>query len=61
MIAGLNTLGNAHHHIRDLQQQGIIVTEGVESRQMAADGLTKILRTDAFNQFLSLIGLTGRD
>ena len=49
------------HHIRDLQQQGIIITKGVESKQMAADGLTKILRTDAFNQFLSLIGMMGRD
>ena len=49
------------HHIRDLQQQGVIITKGVESKQMAADGLTKILRTDAFNQFLSLIGLMGRD
>ena len=49
------------HHIRDLQQQGIIVTKSVESKQMAADGLTKILRTDAFNQFLSLIGMMGRD
>ena len=49
------------HHIQDLQQQGIIITKGIESRQMAADGLTKILRTDAFNQFLSLIGMMGRD
>ena len=48
------------HHIRDLQQQGIIVTKGVESKQMAADGLTKILRTDAFNQFLSLIAMGSR-
>ena len=49
------------HHIRDLQQQGVIITKGVKSKQMAADGLTKILQTDAFNQFLSLIGLMGRD
>ena len=48
------------HHIRDLQQQGVIVTKGVESKQMAADGLTKILRTDTFNQFLSLIALGSR-
>ena len=49
------------HHIQDLQQQGIIVTKGVKSKQMAADGLTKILQTDTFNQFLSLIGMMGRD
>ena len=49
------------HHICNLQQQGIIITKGVESKQMAVDGLTKILQTDAFNQFLSLIGLMGRD
>ena len=45
------------HHIRDLQQQGIIITKSIESKQMAADGLTKILWTDAFNQFLSLIAM----
>ena len=49
------------HHIHNLQQQGIIITKGVESKQMAADGLTKILQIDAFSQFLSLLGLTGRD
>ena len=49
------------HHIQDLQQQGIIITKGVKSRQMAADSLTKILWTDTFHQFLSLIGLMGRD
>ena len=49
------------HHIRDLQQQGIIITKGIELKQMAVDGLTKILQTDAFNQFLSLLGLMGRD
>ena len=49
------------HHIRDLQQQGVIITKGAESKQMAADSLTKILWMDAFNQFLSLIGMMGRD
>ena len=49
------------HHIQDLQQQGVIITKGAESKQMAADSLTKILWMDAFNQFLSLIGLMGRD
>lgn len=45
------------HHIRDLQQQGVLVVKGVQSRDMAADGLTKILRTEAFERFLSLISM----
>ena len=45
------------HHVRDLQQQGIVSINNVPSSAMAADGLTKILRTDAFNHFLSLINM----
>ena len=45
------------HHVRDLQQQGIVSINNVPSSAMAADGLTKILRTDAFNRFLSLINM----
>ena len=48
------------HHIRDLQQQGIIITKSIELKQMAADGLMKILQTDTFNQFLSLIAMNSR-
>lgn len=45
------------HHIRDLQQQGVLAVRGIQSRDMAADGLTKILRTEAFERFLSLISM----
>ena len=33
------------HHIQDLQQQGVIITKGIKLKQMAADGLTKVLHS----------------
>ena len=47
------------HHVRDLEQQGIISINNISSAEMAVDGLTKMLRTDAFNHFLSLINING--
>lgn len=45
------------HQIRDLQQQGVLAIRSIQSRDMAADGLTKILRREAFERFLSLISM----
>lgn len=49
------------HHIRDLLKQGVLTIKNVPSREMAADGFTKILRTEPFERFLSLISMGGRD
>ena len=47
------------HHVHDLQQQDIISINNISSTEMAADGLTKMLHTDVFNHFLSLINING--
>lgn len=48
-----------YHHIRDLQAMGMISIKNVRSEEMAADGLTKILRTEQFNHFLDLVRMRG--
>ena len=50
-----------YHHIRDLVQKGTIELLQISSSEMAADGLTKLLKTIKFRQLRSLLGLRSKN
>jgi len=49
----------AYHHVRDLHQRNLIQVAFVPSAEMVADGLTKPLPRDKYNEFIKQLGLEG--
>ena len=48
-----------YHWLRKQKEQDLFITEYVSMKQMAADGLTKLLPVPAFQLFIRMLGLYG--
>lgn len=46
-----------YHYVREKVQDGIVKLQACPTKEQAADGLTKPLRTEQFDHFLEFTGI----